>query len=294
MPTATTLNVVGLFSLLAVQAVHGQSIDYRLSTLKYEGSYGGGEDGFTYSSEAEWTALLPSDEQSLELFESGGGYVLDDPNRPWSGAIGTRIGHAYAITGTVKEFSRIVSSSQTHVAAAAGGEGFAVTGVGADGNVLQLGFSIAEASDARLLGSISIDPDSFSTAWVSLEYFDGFTWITLYSSLFLPTQEGPFDHTRTLYPGQYRIVAHATGYAIAPSRPVQTSTWSYDLQIGDVPPECPSDINATGTVDGQDLGILLAGWGPCGTAACAADINGDDTVDGIDLGTLLAGWGACP
>ncbi|MEN9642232.1 MAG: hypothetical protein RIR77_1421, partial [Planctomycetota bacterium] len=41
------------------------------------------------------------------------------------------------------------------------------------------------------------------------------------------------------------------------------------------------------------LGILLAGWGACGTGTCAADLNGDGQVNGADLGILLSGWGLC-
>ena len=53
------------------------------------------------------------------------------------------------------------------------------------------------------------------------------------------------------------------------------------------PVACPADLNGDGSVDGQDLGILLGGWGADGPA----DLNGDSTVDGIDLGILLGNWG---
>jgi hypothetical protein len=51
----------------------------------------------------------------------------------------------------------------------------------------------------------------------------------------------------------------------------------------------PADLNGDGSVDGNDLGQLLAGWGPC--AGCAGDLNQDGVIDGIDLGRLLAQWG---
>ncbi|MFM1936711.1 MAG: hypothetical protein RI990_1670, partial [Planctomycetota bacterium] len=55
---------------------------------------------------------------------------------------------------------------------------------------------------------------------------------------------------------------------------------------------CVEDLSdeCDGTVDGQDLGKLLAEWGATGGRA---DINGDGTVDGTDLGALLAKWGNC-
>lgn len=52
---------------------------------------------------------------------------------------------------------------------------------------------------------------------------------------------------------------------------------------------CPADLNGSGTVDGADLGALLAAWGLGG----AADLTGDGVVNGADLGSLLADWGAC-
>lgn len=53
---------------------------------------------------------------------------------------------------------------------------------------------------------------------------------------------------------------------------------------------CPADLNADGSVNGGDLGVLLAQWGGPGSA----DLNGSGTVDGADLGLLLASWGPCP
>jgi hypothetical protein len=47
------------------------------------------------------------------------------------------------------------------------------------------------------------------------------------------------------------------------------------------------DLNGDGSVDGQDLGILLGSWGGSGSS----DLNGDGSVDGQDLGILLGSWG---
>ena len=48
----------------------------------------------------------------------------------------------------------------------------------------------------------------------------------------------------------------------------------------------PADINGDGTVDGAELGLLLAGWG-----TTSPDLSSDGLVDGSDLGLLLAAWG---
>ena len=55
---------------------------------------------------------------------------------------------------------------------------------------------------------------------------------------------------------------------------------------------CASDLNADGTVNGADLSIIFAAWGPC-AGACSADIDGNGVVDADDLGTVLGAWGDC-
>lgn len=59
--------------------------------------------------------------------------------------------------------------------------------------------------------------------------------------------------------------------------------------VGAPPSSCPADLTGDGTVDGADLGVLLAAWGGGGPA----DLDGSGAVDGADLGELLASWGPC-
>jgi hypothetical protein len=54
---------------------------------------------------------------------------------------------------------------------------------------------------------------------------------------------------------------------------------------------CDGDLDGDSTVNGGDLGILLANWGATGGSS---DLDGNGTVDGGDLGFLLANWGPCP
>jgi formylglycine-generating enzyme required for sulfatase activity len=57
---------------------------------------------------------------------------------------------------------------------------------------------------------------------------------------------------------------------------------------------CGADLNGDGQVNGTDLSVILAGWGPCVSGPdCNGDINGDGSVNGTDLTALLAGWGEC-
>ena len=59
---------------------------------------------------------------------------------------------------------------------------------------------------------------------------------------------------------------------------------------------CVGDVAGDSRVDGGDLGVLLANWGPVTSTALsrACDFDNSGQIDGADLGALLAGWGACP
>ncbi|MFO0872431.1 MAG: hypothetical protein U0575_00480 [Phycisphaerales bacterium] len=66
-----------------------------------------------------------------------------------------------------------------------------------------------------------------------------------------------------------------------------SSKWNKLIRV---PVDSRAPLNRDGTVDGADLGVLLANWGAVGSAA---DLNGDGVVDGGGLGVLLASWGSC-
>ena len=55
---------------------------------------------------------------------------------------------------------------------------------------------------------------------------------------------------------------------------------------------CIGDIYHDGIINGADLGIVLAEWGPV-TPTTNSDLDHNGRVDGADLGLLLAHWGPC-
>ncbi len=73
--------------------------------------------------------------------------------------------------------------------------------------------------------------------------------------------------------------------ATNPCGPAESAPMTLSLQGN------PADLNHDGSVNGADLGMLLAAWGACPGGTCPADINGDGVVNGADLGALLAAWG---
>lgn len=56
---------------------------------------------------------------------------------------------------------------------------------------------------------------------------------------------------------------------------------------------CPHDLSGDGTVNGADIALCLASWGPATGSGYYADFNGDSVVDGYDITALLANWGVC-
>ncbi len=53
-----------------------------------------------------------------------------------------------------------------------------------------------------------------------------------------------------------------------------------------------ADLDADGSVNGADLGILLGDWGQSGApGTLRSDLDRNGVVDGADLGLLLAAWG---
>ncbi|MDG2292719.1 MAG: dockerin type I domain-containing protein [Phycisphaerales bacterium] len=54
---------------------------------------------------------------------------------------------------------------------------------------------------------------------------------------------------------------------------------------------CQADVDGSGSVDVNDLLMVIGEWGCTGT--CAADITGDGTVNVQDLLELIASWGNC-
>ncbi len=65
--------------------------------------------------------------------------------------------------------------------------------------------------------------------------------------------------------------------------------WLAGLTVETGVASCPADLSGDGIVGGEDLAILLGGWGP----GCAGDFDGDGVVGGADLAVMLGAWGAC-
>lgn len=65
------------------------------------------------------------------------------------------------------------------------------------------------------------------------------------------------------------------------------------VAVAQRPGPCASDLNNDGTVDAQDLGIMLGSWGDLGPVGTGGDVDWDGDTDGADLAVLLGAWGPC-
>jgi hypothetical protein len=76
-----------------------------------------------------------------------------------------------------------------------------------------------------------------------------------------------------------------------PDAPPVSGTITTTIQaIAPIPaPECPADVNGSGSVDLADLNIVLANFGQ---ATSDGDTNGDGNVDLADLNAVLAAFGS--
>jgi hypothetical protein len=83
----------------------------------------------------------------------------------------------------------------------------------------------------------------------------------------------------SLMPGEHILVVTGTDSDGMSSSAFRDITVTPRVVLG-------ADLSHDGIVDGQDLGLLLSGWG-----TASGDLDGNGIVDGADVGVLLANWG---
>ena len=89
------------------------------------------------------------------------------------------------------------------------------------------------------------------------------------------------------------VLAPELAPALAPQlEPEQKEQPSQSNQSSLVSASCVGDLNHDGSVDSEDLGILLTAYGPC--PGCEEDLYADGNVNSADLGVLLIQSGVCP
>ena len=90
-------------------------------------------------------------------------------------------------------------------------------------------------------------------------------------------------YLKNLSAGEY-VVKMSRSDSAAGAR-VCSLGWLFPEQDASV----PGDLNGDGTVDVNDLLVIIAGWGVC-SGECPADLSGDGLVDVSDILLLLSYW----
>jgi hypothetical protein len=232
---------------------NAQNLTTRLTQQNWNAVYGGGETAFTPSDSFTTGALLASDTNSMAFADSQSGYVLGDPQRPWSASVSVFATQSFSVTGPLENFSRIDAAGRALLQASASGEGLAAIHCVNPGNYLLFEFSVDAPIQANLSGIVSLDPNLQNlTADVTLLKFDGFIWGYVFSTIFLPGQEGVFDQNLDLGPGQYRLASVAGGGAADIVQPYVDNSWSYSFSVVPEP--------ATLATLGVGVAALLRRW----------------------------------
>lgn len=188
---------------VGVASLSGQTLTSRSSTLNYNYVFGAGADAHVDANSVVAPALALSDTQSTGFTDSTSGVL---PNgQPYSAGVFSDLAQEYAASGSIGLFQSISASATTHVGASATGAGLAYMYSANPGNELILNFTVDEAVDFHLTGSITHPaPGAFS--FVALQFFDGIVWSNgIFNSIFLPGGQGAFDVAGTLAPGLYRL-----------------------------------------------------------------------------------------
>ncbi len=153
--------------------------------------------------------------------------------------------------------------------------------------------SVSTGTTLRFKRWLGVESATYDHAYVRVSNDGGASWTTIWSHT-----GGSFEET-SWSEHEFDLSAIADGQSDVRVRFTMGTTdgsvtycgWNLDdvEVIGVVPTNgLEGDLNGDGIVNGADMGLLLAQWGPC--AGCDADLNGDGIVNGADMGLLLANW----
>ena len=154
------------------------------------------------------------------------------------------------------------------------------------------GFNVApgslEVSDVRYDGPI------FSTSWDGWDDAPALNPSVGAACIFTEDQVDPGDHN--LVTIEVPIPANTPAGTVIP---VDLSNVMFFNYFGDTPSLDPrngsvtvyrtSDLSNNGSVGAEDLGLLIASWGPA-SPKTLADLDGNNVVDGADLGRIIDRW----
>ncbi len=228
-----------------------------------DGTYLYGNDDYSRSLIHKWTVSNTASDFTLNevaTYDTGFGRIRQVT--PWGGAIyfgdynGTALGKVDTATGTVTTLGNASGSPATHTVIRYGDEGFST---GRD----------------ELVHFYSISGSGTSETWTE-DFTSALAQVGKDKYGMAIVGNGQEATTMWVVSQGVSGVAGSGGYTLS----------SYELRHD-------GDANLDGTVDGNDLNIILGNWGQSGASMtwAAGDFNGDDVIDGNDLNMLLGEWG---
>jgi len=223
--------VISVSALALATAAQSQTITSRYSNMQYDAVYGGGGDSWTPNEDVTETTLLNHDSNEMEFEDARAGFVLNNPERPWSADVS--IGHyqSYEFIGPANNFQSIFTSMGSLASVGSTGEGVALM-IGSQ--ELTFEFTLHQETLAHLYGEVTLLPDGQNlNAQLLLQRFNGFNWDTVFNSWFLPGQEGEFDNQYNLDAGNYRILGYVANWVTGNQE--QVNTVDYQLDITPIP-----------------------------------------------------------
>ena len=157
------------------------------------------------------------------------------------------------------------------------------------------GFAFNVAPGPLMVSDVRYDGPIFSNGW---QGWDDAPVIDPYiqaACIFTEDQVDPGDHN--LVTVEVEIPANTPA---GTNIPVDLTNVMFFNYTGDTPALDPrngsikvfrtSDLSGNGLVGAEDLGLLIASWGPA-SAKTLADLDGSADVNGADLGRMIDRWG---
>lgn len=145
------------------------------------------------------------------------------------------------------------------------------------------------------VSTVRYDGPIFATSWQGWDTSPSADVRVDAACIFTEDQVAPGDHK--LVTLEVAIPEDLPAGTVIPVLLTNVQFFNYDFSVPTLLPQDgaiivtkTSDLDGNGEVGPEDLGSLLASWGPADEDT-PGDLNGDFIVDGFDLGRMLDRWG---
>lgn len=157
------------------------------------------------------------------------------------------------------------------------------------------GFGFNAEPEGYEVAQVRYDGPIFATSWEGWDNAPSSDVRVDAVCIFTEDQVDPGDHN--LVTLEVDIPADLAPGTVIPVTLTNVDFFNYDFSVpaldprnGSITVYRTSDLSGNGDVGPEDLGLMIASWGPA-SPKTAADLDGDGKVDGKDLGRMIDRWG---